>query len=59
MMRVEGIRTSQERVRRFMREHDLQAPPRAGHAHGPKAHDGTIKGTDTIRAEIHAKGRAS
>ena len=25
-----------------MREHDLQAPPRAGHAHGPKAHDGTI-----------------
>ena len=25
-----------------MREHDLQAPPSAGHAHGPKAHDGTI-----------------
>ena len=24
------------------REHDLQAPQRAGHAHGPKAHDGTI-----------------
>ena len=41
-LRVEGIRTSQERGRRFMREHDLQAPPRAGHAHGPKAHDGTI-----------------
>ena len=35
-------RTSKERVRRLMREHDLQAPPRAGHAHGPKAHDGTI-----------------
>ena len=35
-------RTSKERVRRLMREHDLQAPQRAGHAHGPKAHDGTI-----------------
>ena len=31
-----------ERVRRLMREHDLQAPHRVGHAHGPKAHDGTI-----------------
>ena len=37
-----GIRTSLERVRRLMREHDLQAPHRVGHAHGPKAHDGTI-----------------
>ena len=37
-----GIRTSKERVRRVMREHDLQAPHRVGHAHGPKAHDGTI-----------------
>ena len=36
------IRTSLERVRRLMREHDLQAPHRVGHAHGPKAHDGTI-----------------
>ena len=34
-LRVEGIRTSKERVRRLMREHHLQA-------HGPKAHDGTI-----------------
>ena len=41
-LRVAGIRTSKERVRRLMREHDLQAPPRVGHAHGPKAHDGTI-----------------
>ena len=40
-LRVEGIRTSQERVRRLMREHDLQAPHRVGRAHGPKAHDGT------------------
>ena len=30
------------RVRRLMREHDLQAPHRVGRAHGPKAHDGTI-----------------
>ena len=41
-LRVAGRRTSKERVRRLMREHDLQAPQRAGHAHGPKAHDGTI-----------------
>ena len=41
-LRVAGMRTSKERVRRLMREHDLQAPPRGGHAHGPKAHDGTI-----------------
>ena len=41
-LRVEGVRTSKERVRRLMREHDLQAPQRTGHAHGPKAHDGTI-----------------
>ena len=39
---VEGIRTSQERVRRLMREHDLQAPHRVGRAHVPKVHDGTI-----------------
>ena len=41
-LRVEGIRTSKERVRRLMREHGLQAPHRAGHPHGPRAHDGTI-----------------
>ena len=41
-LRVEGMRTSKERVRRLMREHDLQGPHRAGHAHGPRAHDGTI-----------------
>ena len=28
-LRVAGMRTSKERVRRLMREHDLQAPPRA------------------------------
>ena len=41
-LRHQGLRTSQERVRRLMREHHLQAPRRAGHPHGPKAHDGTI-----------------
>ena len=41
-LRVEGIRTSQERVRRFMRAHDLQAPHRVGQAHGPTAHDGVL-----------------
>ena len=41
-LRHQGIRTSAERVRRLMREHPLQAPRRGGHAHGPKAHDGTI-----------------
>ena len=41
-LRVAGIRTAKERVRRLMREHDLQAPHRVGQAHGPKAHDGTI-----------------
>src|SRR5947209_17891274 len=41
-LRHQGIRTASERVRRLMREHHLQAPRRGGHAHGPKAHDGTI-----------------
>ena len=41
-LRVEGIRTSQERVRRLMPAHDLQAPHRVGLAHGQTAHDGTI-----------------
>jgi len=41
-LRCQQIRTAPERVRRLMREHGLQAPQRAGHAHGPKAHEGTI-----------------
>ena len=60
------MRTSKERVRRLMREHDLQAPPRAGHAHGPKAHDGTITtetpdvmwGTDMTATVTVAEGAA-
>ena len=65
-LRVAGVRTSKERVRRLMREHDLQAPPRAGHAHGPKAHDGTITteapdvmwGTDMTATVTVAEGTA-
>ena len=61
-----GMRTSKERVRRLMREHDLQTPPRAGHAHGPKAHDGTITteapdvmwGTDMTATVTVAEGAA-
>jgi transposase InsO family protein len=41
-LRHQGLRTSQERVRRLMRAHHLQAPRRGGHRHGPAAHDGTI-----------------
>lgn len=41
-LRAKGVRTSPKRVLRVMREAGLQAPTRPGHAHGPKAHDGTI-----------------
>lgn len=41
-LRQQGIRTSKARVLRLMREANLLAPTRAGRAHGPKAHDGTI-----------------
>ncbi len=65
-LRVEGRRTSKERVRRLMREHDLQAPQRAGHAHGPTAYDGTITteapdvmwGTDMTATVTVAEGPA-
>jgi len=41
-LRGQGVRTSKARVLRLMREAKLLAPTRAGHAHGPQAHDGTI-----------------
>ena len=41
-LRWQGVRTSKARVLRLMREAKLLAPTRVGHAHGPKAHDGTI-----------------
>jgi putative transposase len=45
-LRWQGVRTSKARVLRLMREAQLLAPTRLGHAHGPKAHDGRIT-TDT------------
>ena len=65
-LRVEGRRTATERVRRLMREHDLHAPSRTGHAHGPTAHDGTITpeapdvmwGTDLTATVTVAEGPA-
>ena len=39
---AEPVRTSKGRVLRLMRVAGLLAPLRVGHAHGPKAHDGTI-----------------
>ena len=41
-LRHAGLRTSKERVRRLMREHDLSAATRVGRARGPRTHDGTI-----------------
>ena len=41
-LRFKGIRTSRRRVLRLMREASLLAPTRAGHEHGPKAHDRSI-----------------
>jgi len=41
-LRWADVRTSKGRVLRLMREAQLLAPTRLGHAHGPKAHDGTI-----------------
>jgi putative transposase len=41
-LRHSGLRTSPRRVLRLRRAHQLLAPTRQGHPHGPKAHDGTI-----------------
>jgi hypothetical protein len=41
-LRHGGIRTSPCRVLRLMRAHQLLAPTRQGHPHGPQAHAGTI-----------------
>jgi putative transposase len=65
-LRFAGIRTSKRRVLRLMREHDLLAPGRVGRAHGPKAHDGTIRtervdemwGTD-LTSTLTGEGQAS
>ena len=65
-LRFAGIRTSKRRVLRLTREHSLQAPGRVGRAHGPKAHDGTIRtvgvvamwGSD-LTSTLTAVGQAS
>lgn len=41
-LRFKGIRTSQKRVLRLMREHGLLAPPKPQRVLGPRNHDGTI-----------------
>lgn len=41
-LRLAGVRTSKARVLRLMRQAGLLAPTRAGAAHGPKAHEGTL-----------------
>jgi putative transposase len=41
-LRHGGVRTSQRRVLRLMREHGLLAPSRVGAPRGPRDHDGTI-----------------
>ena len=41
-LRWAGVRTSQRRVLRLMRENGLLAPSRTGSPRGPRAHDGTI-----------------
>jgi transposase InsO family protein len=41
-LRFKGIRTSQKRVLRLMRENGLLAPPKARRVLGPRTHDGTI-----------------
>ena len=59
-LRVAGIRTSKERVRRFMREHDLQAPHRVGHAHGPTTTEApdAMWGTDMTATVTIGEGSA-
>ena len=56
-LRVEGRRTAKERGRRLMREHDLQAPSRTGHAHGQKA-PAVMWGTDMTATVTVAEGPA-
>jgi len=67
MLRFKGIRTSKARVLRLMGQEGLLAPTRLGNAHGPKAHDGTIRterphemwGTDMTQTVTLAEGKAA
>ena len=58
-LRVEGIRTSQERVRRLMREHDLQAPaprgPRARPEGARRDHHHRFEALEPIRQGVRER----
>lgn len=66
-LRNVGVRTSKERVRRLMREHDLAAARAGGTPRGTQAHDGTIIpegvdqmcGTDMTAAVTTQDGQAA
>jgi putative transposase len=66
-LRHSGLRTSPRRVLRLMRAHQLLAPTRQGHPHGPQAHDGTIIpayvdmmwGTDMMATYTRQEGQAA
>ncbi len=63
-LRFKGVRTSQKRVLRLMRENGLLAPPKARRVLGPRTHDGTITtdapdvmwGTDATATYTAAEG---
>ena len=66
-LRYHGIRVSKERIRRLMGKHDLLAPHRAGHAQGPRVHDGSLIpqapnamwGTDATQVMTRLEGAAT
>jgi len=66
-LRMKGVHTSKERVRRLMRDHGLQAPHRAGRKRGPKVHEGSIIpiapnvmwGTDATQIYTRLEGTAT
>ena len=59
-----GLKVGRNRVLRLMRQHNLLAPTRIRHQHGPKAHDRSIRtaqpnqiwGTDGTRFETEEDG---
>lgn len=63
-LRFKGVRTSQKRVLRLMRENGLLAPPKAKRVLGPRSHDGRITtdepdlmwGTDATSTYTVAEG---
>jgi putative transposase len=66
-LRHGGLRTSPRRVVRLLRAHQLLAPMRPGHLHGPQAHDGTIIpaqvetmwGTDRTATDTREEGQVA